>query len=541
MSYQPLFLGLGTAVFRTNTDTNILEGETANLRVGQLIKFVNEGNGFIFGGVVANTVYYIKEIIDSNEFKVSTTLNGVELELTNGEGFMLVRPIQREQNTESLRKIDEMLEKIYSEGVGGGGVGLGGDIDGGSAGSAFDESTVGDGILSVVEDETPALGGNLSLNGKTIFGTGAINITGTINATVLSGGLRGTVAGSLTGPVDSNGIRIGNPAIDGLEFELGNPTGGQVISWDAPNSKFVLTSVAAVSGEDTLDDVLFRGNSSLNTITVGRATTPEVEGANDELNIYSNWAKDTGISIYSVTDLESVTLTSDRIVAVVTNVGPSQKQWFFEESGNFKLPAGGDIVDSTGVSVLGGTPFSGDYDDLTNKPTIPTNTNQLTNGAGFITTNGIPSQTGNTGKYLTTDGSSASWASVSGLSSRTTASATTGALSVGGTGNISITGFKTYALLGMSVGIPAWVRLYTSAAARTADAARLETEDPLPGSGIIAEVITTTNNQIVAFTPATIGFNGDNPAATTIYASVKNKGTGLATIQVTLSLLQLEA
>jgi hypothetical protein len=83
--------------------------------------------------------------------------------------------------------------------------------------------------------------------------------------------------------------------------------------------------------------------------------------------------------------------------------------------------------------------------------------------------------------------------------------------------------------------------LYTSAAARTADASRLETEDPLPGSGIIAEVITTTNNQIVAFTPATIGFNADNPAATTIYASVKNKGSGLATIQVTLSLLQLEA
>lgn len=29
--------------------------------------------------------------------------------------------------------------------------------------------------------------------------------------------------------------------------------------------------------------------------------------------------------------------------------------------------------------------FSGSYTDLTNKPTIPTNTNQLTNGAGFIT------------------------------------------------------------------------------------------------------------------------------------------------------------
>ena len=29
--------------------------------------------------------------------------------------------------------------------------------------------------------------------------------------------------------------------------------------------------------------------------------------------------------------------------------------------------------------------FSGDYDDLTNKPTIPTNNNQLANGAGYIT------------------------------------------------------------------------------------------------------------------------------------------------------------
>ena len=39
------------------------------------------------------------------------------------------------------------------------------------------------------------------------------------------------------------------------------------------------------------------------------------------------------------------------------------------------------------------TPFSGSYDDLSNKPTIPTNNNQLTNGAGYITSFDITTQT----------------------------------------------------------------------------------------------------------------------------------------------------
>ena len=36
----------------------------------------------------------------------------------------------------------------------------------------------------------------------------------------------------------------------------------------------------------------------------------------------------------------------------------------------------------------GASSFSGSYNDLTNKPTIPTNNNQLTNGAGYITSSG---------------------------------------------------------------------------------------------------------------------------------------------------------
>ena len=38
------------------------------------------------------------------------------------------------------------------------------------------------------------------------------------------------------------------------------------------------------------------------------------------------------------------------------------------------------------VTISGIGTFSGDYNDLANQPTVPTNNNQLTNGAGFITT-----------------------------------------------------------------------------------------------------------------------------------------------------------
>lgn len=64
--------------------------------------------------------------------------------------------------------------------------------------------------------------------------------------------------------------------------------------------------------------------------------------------------------------------------------------------GNFKAVS---TVASQGLSATeqsnaranigaGTSSFSGSYNDLSNKPTIPTNTNQLTNGAGFITSSG---------------------------------------------------------------------------------------------------------------------------------------------------------
>ena len=87
----------------------------------------------------------------------------------------------------------------------------------------------------------------------------------------------------------------------------------------------------------------------------------------------------------------------------------------------------------------------------------------------------------------------------------------------------------------------AWITVYTDSISRTQDQNRSESTDPLPGSGVIAEVI-TSDGATVSITPGTIGFNDGNPIDTSVYLKVVNKsgntvGTG---ITVTLTYVQLE-
>jgi hypothetical protein len=84
----------------------------------------------------------------------------------------------------------------------------------------------------------------------------------------------------------------------------------------------------------------------------------------------------------------------------------------------------------------------------------------------------------------------------------------------------------------------AWVTLYSSTSARTSDASRVETTDPTPGSGVLAEVI-TTGAQTQMITPATVCFN--EAATGTTYVKIVNKSGSTANVGVTLTYLQLEA
>ena len=63
---------------------------------------------------------------------------------------------------------------------------------------------------------------------------------------------------------------------------------------------------------------------------------------------------------------------------------------------------GKQIGQHIAYSALSGKPslFSGSYNDLSNKPTIPTNNNQLTNGAGYVTTDTNTTYSAGTGMSL---------------------------------------------------------------------------------------------------------------------------------------------
>ena len=161
------------------------------------------------------------------------------------------------------------------------------------------------------------------------------------------------------------------------------------------------------------------------------------------------------------------------------------------------------------------------------------------NGAGFVGSIGSRGYGGSQGNIGYTGSGSAGGGGV-GLTSRQTLSGVTSSLANSASGTFTITGYKSYALLKVQTSAAAWVRIYSSLASQTSDASRTSFTDPLPGSGVIAEIITTgASTQII--TPAALGFNDDSPATSTIYLRVTNQSGATAAITVTLTALQLEA
>ena len=101
-------------------------------------------------------------------------------------------------------------------------------------------------------------------------------------------------------------------------------------------------AVTAVNGNR-----LINGNNEAVLGTDGTLTVPGTVTNDDRLTLNSLGVESGYVAaVLADGDTGKVMLRTDD--------GTTTKTWEFDKSGNFKLPAGGDIVDSTGNSVLGG-------------------------------------------------------------------------------------------------------------------------------------------------------------------------------------------
>jgi hypothetical protein len=138
--------------------------------------------------------------------------------------------------------------------------------------------TLDGGLLDVVADTSPQLGGDLDLNTRNITGTGNVNITGTVTATGFAGPLTGNVTGSVSGNAGTvtNGVYTSDSFYIGTEqisiARASNPLtlNGVSISGNAGGNAATSTKLAATKN---IQGVPFDGSADVTVITQGTGVT----------------------------------------------------------------------------------------------------------------------------------------------------------------------------------------------------------------------------------------------------------------------------
>ncbi len=130
-----------------------------------------------------------------------------------------------------------------------------------------------------------------------------------------------------------------------------------------------------------------------------------------------------------------------------------------------------------------------------------------------------------------------------GSGTRSVGEATTPLLAAGATHEGTITLALTYAALVIELSHAARLRLYSTAAFRTADAARgigTLPEGSPNEHGLMLEVITTADNLILLLAPAVIGYNGEDSASASIPYSLTNLSGASAVVTIAVTHVPLE-
>jgi len=130
------------------------------------------------------------------------------------------------------------------------------------------------------------------------------------------------------------------------------------------------------------------------------------------------------------------------------------------------------------------------------------------------------------------------------LPGASTATVTTASLAAGAYQTGTLTMAKSFFSFKVVVSSAARVRLYSTAAARTADLSRSNQTPPVPGTqhGVICDLYLDTSDKWTWIcSPQFPGSNGDSTQSTTIYYAITNIGTVSTAITATVTYVPTES
>jgi len=320
------------------------------------------------------------------------------------------------------------------------------------------------------------------------------------------------------------------------------PTNGQVLAWQASTSQWIPTSAVSTAGGTVTSTTVVSANGFAGTVATA-TSTPAITISTSITGVL----KGNGTAVSAATSgTDYAPGTSALATGIVKSTTTTGTLTIAAAGTDYQAPVSAvGILKSSGVSgnvsaAVAGTDYQTPIGTISG--IVKGNgANALTAAvAGTDYQTPITFTTTGSSGAATFNGTALNIPQYTALAARNSAAATTAALANDAAGNITITGWKSYMLLSIETSAAAWVTVYTSSAARTADVSRPITTDPTPGSGVIAEVITTgASTQI--FSPAVFGFSDESSPSIAIQLKVVNKSGSATAIIVAMKLVRLEA
>lgn len=378
----------------------------------------------------------------------------------------------------------------------------GGDIDVTGIVTASNFSGSGAGLTSL---QSPQLTGSLpAIDGKSLTGIVTTIVAGT-NISVSGNGTGSVTVSASGGGASGNTVVIKDDGSTvGAAGTINFGTGVAVSTLSAG-----IVTVTASGGSGGVWSSNAAGINTSAKVGIGTTTADSFY----ELEVQGN-ANITGF-------LTATTLRGAVIGDVTGNASSATQLQTARNIGGVSFN-GTSAINLPGVNIAGNQNTSGTAANLSGTPNITVGTV----ASSDITSTGVVTAT-------SFDGSNV-------LKSRTIVTGSTPSIANNGIGNTDISGFKSYGLIQVGLSTAGWLRIYTDNTARANDVNRSVGEDPTPGDGVIADIVTTGLSTTKNITPFTLGGNLDNPVSDKIYVAVTNQSGTTQAISVNLTILKLE-